>query len=88
MISPCYFGPPVLGDPVYKNESPFVSSLVVMDMHNCFFFCFVRYSREKVFRKKNRDNYKENSKNSGKLQKLEFLYGFSIITDDRNDIFD
>jgi hypothetical protein len=38
-------------------------------MHDSF-FCFVRYSREKVFRKKNRDNYKGKSKNSGKLQKL------------------
>jgi hypothetical protein len=39
-----------------------------MDMHNSFFF--VRYSREKVFRKKNRENYKGKSKNSGKQQKL------------------
>jgi hypothetical protein len=56
-----------------------------MDMH--YYFFFVRYSREKVFRKKNRDNYKGKSKNSGKLQKLSFLYAFSIITDDRNDIY-
>jgi hypothetical protein len=45
-------------------------SFFVMDMHNSF-FCFVLYSREQVFRKKNRDNYyKGKSKNSGKLQKL------------------
>jgi hypothetical protein len=40
------------------------------DGYAFFLFCFVRYSREKVFRKENRDDYKGKSKNSGKLQKL------------------
>jgi hypothetical protein len=56
-----------------------------MDIH--FFFLFVIVVKN-FSGKKNRDNYKGKSKNSGKLQKLSFLYAFSIITDDRNDIFD
>jgi hypothetical protein len=57
----------------------------VMNMHNYFFVLFVIVVK-KFSGKKNWDNYKGKSKNSGKLQK--FLYAFSIITDDRNDIFD
>jgi hypothetical protein len=52
-----------------ENSEKMKVFFFVMDMHNSFFFCFVR-SREKVFRKKNRDNYKGKLKNSGKLQKL------------------
>jgi hypothetical protein len=58
-----------------------------MDMHNYFFVLFVIVVK-KFSGKKNRDNYKGKSENSGKLQKLKFLYAFSIMTDDRNDIFD
>jgi hypothetical protein len=56
-------------------------------MHNYFFVLFVIVVK-KFSGKKNRDNYKGKSENSGKLQKLKFLYAFSIMTDDRNDIFD
>jgi hypothetical protein len=40
-----------------------------MDMHNYFFVLFVIVVK-KFSGKKNRDNYKGKSKNSGKLQKL------------------
>jgi hypothetical protein len=40
-----------------------------MDMHNYFFVLFVIVVK-KFSGKKNRENYKGNSKNSGKLQKL------------------
>jgi hypothetical protein len=43
--------------------------LFVMDMHNYFFVLFVIVVK-KFSEKKNRDNYKGKSKNSGKLQKL------------------
>jgi hypothetical protein len=42
---------------------------IVMDMHYNFFFLFVIVVK-KFSGKKNRDNYKGKSKNSGKLQKL------------------
>jgi hypothetical protein len=59
-----------------KTETAFFYGIFVMDIHNFFFFFDRRGfdSREKVFRKKNRDNYKGKSDNSGKLQKLYFLY--------------
>jgi hypothetical protein len=59
-----------------------------MDMHYYFFFVLFVIVVKKFSGKKNRENYKGKSKNSSKLQKLYFLYAFSIITEDRNDIFD
>jgi hypothetical protein len=44
--------------------------LFVVDMHNSFFFVLFVIVVKKFSEKKNRDNYKGNSKNSGKLQKL------------------
>jgi hypothetical protein len=54
-------------------------------MHN-YFFCFVRYSREKVFWKKKSGQLQRKVEKVGQTAKIIILYAFSIITDDRNDI--
>jgi hypothetical protein len=63
-----------------KTESAFFCGICII----IFFVLFVIVVK-KFSEKKNRYNYKGKS---GKLQKLWFFYAFSIITDDKNDIFD
>jgi hypothetical protein len=59
-----------------------------MDMQN-YFFCFVRYSREKVFRKKKSGQLQRKVEKFGQTAIIIVFYAFSIITDDdKNDIFD
>jgi hypothetical protein len=52
-----------------KTKSAFFYGIFVMDMHNSFFVLFVIVVK-KFSGRKNRDNYKGKSENSGKLQKL------------------
>jgi hypothetical protein len=60
-----------------------------MDMHNSFFFFFVRYSREKVFRKKKSGQLQRKVEKFGQTAKIIiFVRILDHITDDRNDIFD